>query len=177
MGFSRFVATGARHRRGRRGTSRGFLFIDELVSAILAAMSARLPRLFLLLSKAQHRLLKSTDSTFREALGISTTQLGVLFLLEHNPGTMLKDVSEALGTNASAITGLIGRMVDAGLVRRRPSDADGRAALLFPTPDGLAKAAAARPVLARLNARLTQDFSEREIATIARFLGAVLERF
>ncbi len=126
---------------------------------------------------AQHRLLKTTDSAFREALGISSTQLGVLFILEKNSGALLKDVSEGLGVNASAITALIGRMEDAGLVRREGSAEDGRAAHLFATADGLAKATAARPILARLNARLTRGFSEHEIATVARFLNAVLERF
>jgi len=129
------------------------------------------------MSQAQHRLSKGTDAAFNDALGISATQLGVLFILEHNPGAMSKDVSEELGINASAVTALIGRMEDAGLVRRQPSDVDGRAAHLFATADGLAKVAGARPILARLNSRLTHGFSEREIATVGKFLGAILERF
>lgn len=68
-------------------------------------------------------------------------------------------------------------MEEAGLVRRRPSPDDERATQLFATAEGLAKALAARPILARLNARLTQDFSERDIDTVARFLGAILDRF
>ena len=135
------------------------------------------PRLFHLMSLAQHRLLKHNDAAFREALGVSHTQLGVLWLLEKNPGTLLKEVSEGLGINASAITALIDRMEQAGLVRRQPSAEDGRAVQLFASTEGLAKAAAARPILARLNARLTADFSEREVATVARFLNAILERF
>jgi len=134
------------------------------------------PRLFYMMSLAQHRLMKATDAAFKP-LGISGAQLGVLFLLEKRPGAMLKDVSDGLGINASAITALIGRMEDAGLVRRRPSDDDGRAVHMFATAEGLARIAAVKPVLARLNARLTADFSEREIATIARFLNAILERF
>lgn len=134
------------------------------------------PRMFHLMSIAQHRLTKATDAAFKP-LGVSGAQLGVLFLLEKKPGAMLKDVSDGLGINASAITALIGRMEDAGLVRRRPSENDGRAVHIFATADGLARIAAVKPVLARLNARLTADFSEREIATIARFLDAILERF
>ncbi len=129
------------------------------------------------MSLAQHRLLKSTDAAFGEALGITTTQLGVLFILERNPGALLKEVSEALGINKSATTALVDRMAAAGLVRRQPSDEDGRAAHLTATAKGLAKAAAARPILARLNARLTDDFDEREIAAIGRFLRSILERF
>jgi DNA-binding MarR family transcriptional regulator len=140
-------------------------------------MSRRQQRLILLLSLAQHRLLKNADAAFKEALGISTTQLGVLFLLQKNPGAMFKDVGDALGINASAITALVSRMEDGGLVRRQPSNDDQRAIHLFATADGLARATAARPILARLNARLTEDFSERELTTIARFLNLILERF
>ena len=140
-------------------------------------MSAKPHRLIYKLSLAQHRLLKSADMAFKEAGGISTTQLGVLFFLQKSPGALLKDVSGALGVNASAITALIGRMEDAGLVRRQPSSDDQRAIHLYATTSGLAKAAAARPALARLNACLTSDFTEREIATIARFLDTILERF
>jgi len=106
-----------------------------------------------------------------------TTQLGVLFALEGNPGAMPKDVAEILGTSKSAMTALMDRMEAGGLVRRQLSDEDGRALHLFASPEGLAKTAAARPVLARLNARLTRDFNERELATISRFLSAILERF
>jgi len=134
------------------------------------------PRLFHLMAIAQHRLMKATDAAFRP-IGISGAQLGVLFLLEKRPGAMLKEVSDGLGINASAITALIGRMEDAGFVRRRPSDDDGRAVHIFATADGLAKIAAVKPILTRLNARLTADFSEREIATVGRFLDAILERF
>lgn len=129
------------------------------------------------MSLAQHRLLKSTDNAFGEALGISATQLGVLFILEKSPGAFLKEVSEALGVNKSAITALIDRMEAAGFVRRQPSNDDGRAVHLFATTAGLKKVAAARPVLARLNARLTEGFDEREIATVARFLQSILTRF
>jgi DNA-binding MarR family transcriptional regulator len=140
-------------------------------------MSAKPHRLIYKLSLAQHRLLKSADQAFRETGGISTTQLGVLFFLQKSPGALLKDVSDALGVNASAITALIGRMEETGLVRRQPSSDDQRAVHLFATSGGLAKAAAARPALGRLNARLTDGFSEREIATVARFLDAILDRF
>jgi DNA-binding MarR family transcriptional regulator len=128
------------------------------------------------MSQAQHRLRKATDSAL-EPLGISTSQLPVLFLLEKNPGAMLKDISEALQINASAITGLIDRMETAGLVRRQQSEKDERAVHLFATSSGLAKAVAAKPIIGRLNTRLTGNFSERDIATVGRFLNSILRRF
>jgi DNA-binding MarR family transcriptional regulator len=140
-------------------------------------MSPRRARLFHLMSLAQHRLLKTTDAAFGETLGITATQLGVLFILEKAPGALPKEVSEALGINKSAITALIDRMEAAKLVRRQPSNDDGRVVHLYATPEGLAKSAAARPILACLNSRLTDGFSEREIAIVGRFLQSILERF
>jgi DNA-binding MarR family transcriptional regulator len=128
------------------------------------------------MSLAEHRLMKGTDAAFKQALGISTTQLGALFILESKDATS-SELSEGLGVNASAITTLIDRMEKAGLVHRKPSSDDGRVVHLVATAQGLAKAAAARPILARLNSKLTRDFSEREIATVSRFLGSILERF
>lgn len=139
-------------------------------------MPPKPPRLIHLMALAQHRLLKRSDAAFNEALGISTTQLGVLFVLEKNPGAMPREVSEGLGINASAITALIDRMEAAGLVRRERSDADGRVVHIHATAEGIEKASRARPILARINARLTDGFSEREIAAVARFLGAILDR-
>jgi MarR family transcriptional regulator, organic hydroperoxide resistance regulator len=140
-------------------------------------MSAKQPRLFHLMSLAQHRLLKTADAAFDDALDISMTQLGVLFALKAKPGASPKTVSETLGINKSATTMLVNRMEAAGLVRRKPSDDDQRSIQLFATQTGLAKAAAARPILTRLNKRLTQSFTEAEIALVARFLEAILERF
>ena len=140
-------------------------------------MASRRPRLIHLIALAQHRLLKSSDAAFGEALGITTTQLGVLFALEKRPGALLKEVSDALGINKSATTALVDRMEMAGLVERRPSADDGRAVHLVATAEGVEKAVAARPIVAALNARLTAGFSERDVATIGRFLESILERF
>ena len=137
----------------------------------------RQPRLFHLMSLAQHRLLKSSDAAFGEALGISMTQLGALFILKQDPGLSPKHVSETLGINKSATTMLVDRMEQAGLVRREPSDDDHRAVRLFATPAGLAKAAAARPILARLTRKLTHPFDENEIAVVVRFLETILDQF
>jgi DNA-binding MarR family transcriptional regulator len=129
------------------------------------------------MSLAQHRLLKSTDAAFGEALGISMTQLGALFILERDAGVSPTQVSETLGINKSATTMLVDRMEQAGLVRREPSDDDHRAVRLFATPAGLAKAAAARPILTRLTRKLTLPFDESEMAVVVRFLESILDRF
>jgi len=114
----------------------------------------------------------STDAAFKEEVGVSHTQLGILRFLEQPPGAMLKEVSDELGINASTITALVGRMEEAGLVRREFSDEDARVAHIYATSQGLPKASAARPALAKLNARLMLDFNEKEIRPSRDFFGA-----
>jgi hypothetical protein len=81
-------------------------------------------------------------------------------------------------TSPNAVFKPISALIEeAAFVRREPSEQDGRAIRLFATAAGLANATGARPILARFNARMTQGFSEREIATIARFLDTILDRF
>ncbi|HEY6332862.1 MAG TPA: MarR family transcriptional regulator [Blastocatellia bacterium] len=88
-----------------------------------------------------------------------------------------KDIGDEFKINPSAITALIARMEDSGLVERQPSSDDARSIRIFATPDGLDKARAARPILARLNGRLMAGFTQNEIETVARFLESIVDRF
>jgi hypothetical protein len=62
-------------------------------------MASKRPGLFSLMSLAQHRLFKSTDAAFKDEVGVSRTQLAVLWFFEQSPGAMLKDVSDELVGN------------------------------------------------------------------------------
>lgn len=134
-------------------------------------------RLFYLLNRAQHRTYKHADQTCQQALGVSVTQLGALFLLAKQPGCLLKDLASNLDLNNSALTGLAGRMEENGLIQRQPCEQDGRASRLYLTPLGQSKIEQARPLIAQLNNALTQDFTTEEIQVVLRFLNHLLQRF
>lgn len=133
-------------------------------------------RLFFLLNRARHAALKCADQTMIRELGVTSSQLGVLYFLRKNDGCLLKELSEGLGLNNSAITGLADRMEAIDLVERRADEADGRAFRLFLSPLGRARAEASLPLLKELNARIEKDFSAAELETVARFLETVVER-
>src|SRR5690606_32396680 len=113
----------------------------------------------------------------QERLGVSGAQLGALFVVAERPGLRQRQLAEALGSNESAITALTNRMVDAELLERRPDPDDGRASLVFATAHGKRVIGRARPVLAELNERLMNGFSDDELDVAARFLENAIARF
>ena len=128
------------------------------------------PRLFHLLAQAKQNLFRSADRLFTDQLKVSGTQVVALFAIKEHPDCQLKELAQLLQLQNSAITGLVGRMEDNGLVQKAPSSTDGRASLLNISAQGAAVIAAARPLLQSINAQLEQGFSAEEMATIARFL-------
>lgn len=133
-------------------------------------------RFFYLLSRAQHTLTKFTDQKLLEELNITSVQLGALFFLRRNDGCLLKELSEGLGLNNSAITGLAGRMERQGLIERTPCERDGRASRVRMTELGRRKVEAGLPLLQQMNAVLEEGFSEAELDAASRFLQAIIER-
>jgi len=134
-------------------------------------------RFFYLLNKARHRVFKHADQLSEDELGISVTQVGALLLVAGNEGCLLKDLAHSLNLNNSALTGLAGRMENKGLVERRACDQDGRASRLYLTELGREKIDSAKPLIAELNARMTEGFSEEEVVVILKFLNHLANDF
>ena len=138
----------------------------------LAACPAgeRSPRLFNLLSQARQNLFRSADAVFTSELGFSGTQVVALFVLKSQEGCQLKDLGHLLQLKNSAVTGLVARMEENGLIVRAQSAFDARAGSLHLSDKGREVLGGALPVLDSLNAQLKSGFSEQELAVVARFL-------
>lgn len=128
------------------------------------------PRLFHLVAQARQNLFRSADRVFSTELDVSGTQVVALFAIQNQEGCQLKDLSAQLQLKNSAITGLVGRMEENGLIQRQPCEQDGRSTRLYLSDKGKAVLAQAKPVLARVNNQLTRGFSNDELAVVARFL-------
>jgi MarR family transcriptional regulator, organic hydroperoxide resistance regulator len=61
-----------------------------------------------------------------QRLGITATQLNVLKLLEEIGDLSLSELSKRIASQNSTVTGIVDRMVDAGLVQRERDDDDRR---------------------------------------------------
>lgn len=131
-------------------------------------------RLIFLLSLAHRRV---QQRPLEPAQGLTSAQAGALFLLGDPQGALIGDVARALGVGPSGMSGLVDRMEGAGLVRRAPDGTDGRAVRLVLTDAGRAAREVAKDRAAATNALLVEGFTEEELDVVARWLGAVADRF
>lgn len=128
------------------------------------------PRILYLIKLAHAALTRAAGREASLRGDVTGAQLGALWVLTARGPILMKDLGEELSINNSAITGLVSRMEEAGLVTRAPDAHDGRAVKVAATGKGAKAAAAALPVVRALNAAALDGFTTAEIATIARFL-------
>jgi MarR family transcriptional regulator, organic hydroperoxide resistance regulator len=133
------------------------------------------PRMFQLLDRAAHVVRQQLERGARDDLGVSMVQAGALFHLAAHDGCRPSDLAAALAIQPAAATGLVDRMAEAGLVRRRPCPDDARAQRLAITARGRRIAERATPLVSQLQARLLAGFSPSELEIVARFLRHAAE--
>ena len=133
-------------------------------------------RVFWLLERASAGVRQRVERLALEHLDTTAAQLPVIFYLAGKEGARPGELAEALGVNAAAITGLTGRMEDAGVLRRKPAPDDGRAQVLSLTAAGKRIAARALPAVTSLQGELLSGFSADEVEAVMKFLRQVIER-
>ena len=111
-------------------------------------------RLFLLIEIAARRLNREADKRLKAEAGVSAAQAGVLFLLLRRGQRRMGSLSKTLSLNPPAVTGMVDRMVRAGLVTKTTDQTDGRGAMVALTAEGSEAAERADIVLRDLNADL-----------------------
>jgi DNA-binding MarR family transcriptional regulator len=127
-------------------------------------------RVFLLLQQTAHRLRIWADRRCVDLAGVTTAQVGALFALHDTPMSTQRELAAALGQRESAVTAMVRRLLEAGLVRRHPSPDDHRAHLLALTPDGEQALKTVRPIVAEFNAMLRRALGADGPATLAAAL-------
>ncbi|WP_041273236.1 MarR family winged helix-turn-helix transcriptional regulator [Desulforapulum autotrophicum] len=134
-------------------------------------------RIFYKLNISQRILLKYVDREITNRLGVSVVQTATLFYLLKHDGCLLKDLSRAFFQNKSATTTLVERMVKNGLIVKKQSETDGRAAHIFLTDKGRDINEKTRPLVAEYNSDLVDGFTDTEIGVIHRFLDRIIENY
>src|SRR3989344_3325487 len=132
-------------------------------------------RLYHLLQTAAHRLKTRADRDSQGVAGVTAAQAAVMFVIARERATTQRRVAEQLKLNESAVTGMGGRLMEAGFVARAPSPTDGRAWTVTLTPAGEAALDRFRVNLDALNAEITAALGgEAEVARFADGLRAIL---
>jgi len=127
-------------------------------------------RLYLLIEISARRLHREADARLSAEAGVTASQAAVLFLLLRRGERRMGAIGEVLALGAPAVTGLIGRMETAGLVRRRKDAQDRRGALVDLTEGGRRAAEKADQILRAFNADLSDRLGEEDAETVYQAL-------
>ena len=132
-------------------------------------------KVFHKLQIAHSALFRAADRRTRSQLGLSTTQLAVLFILSRSDGEPISEISNTLAMGKSSLTGLIDRMCDKGLVRRAASPTDRRVTNIYLEELGRETLSRGKQETAQFNQAVLEPFSAEEQETIERFLTHLAE--
>jgi DNA-binding MarR family transcriptional regulator len=144
---------------------------------MVLGMVERDRRLVYVLQRAARAALALANADAREHLGVSIEQLATLSYVVKHPGCTMTDLADVLDLNKSAMSGMIARLEQRGLLRRTPNPRDGRGTCLFVTAEGERKQRDAAPVFRRTLRTLTAGFTEAEMGVVLRFLNSVADTF
>ena len=133
-------------------------------------------RLVYLLNVAQRRLHRWSQAR-KAAGGVTAAQGGLLFFLGSRDGALMSEAAAALHMGLPGMSGLAERTERAGLIERRPDDADGRASRLWLTQAGRSAHQRTKADMKALNVKLTEGFTAAEIDVVARWLTSLQAKF
>src|SRR2546423_6725097 len=129
----------------------------------------------LLHSAAIHLLRRAREQD--RAASMSPARVSALSVVVFRGPLTLGELAAAEGVRSATMTGIVHGLVRAGLVRRRPSPADGRAVLVDATAKGRRLLNRARGRRIDLVAAHLADLSASELEVVARATELVEERF
>lgn len=125
---------------------------------------------FLTLKSACARITKVATAEAQRHAGVHGAQAQALLFLHQLGSCKISELASHLDLGRPAATTLVARMEKAGLLRRQPDPQDARASLVELTGNGRDTVANVTRVIASLNHRLTDGYSDQELETISNFL-------
>jgi DNA-binding MarR family transcriptional regulator len=130
---------------------------------------------FALAVKAGQRVLERMSEEAYKPLGITSPQADALSVLAQAGPLSLKELGSLLVAEAGHPSRLVDRLVEAGLVKRQPSDDDRRRVILTLTPAGRRKAKQAAATRAQSLEFGRQLLGDRDFESLLVVLRDLLE--
>lgn len=131
------------------------------------------------ISELMPRLMRGmikTEQTDCAGADITMTQIWALGYLRENGESPVKDIAKAVGLKLPATSGLVERMVKAGLVKRTRSEKDRRIVLVASTAKGRKMLAKVLEEKAKSITALFSPLSARERAQYIGILEKIVKR-
>jgi DNA-binding MarR family transcriptional regulator len=140
-------------------------------------MSASKSRLYHKLQIAAHRLQKVADRALLAEAKINTAQAAALAVIGAQGSATQRDVAGQLGINESAMTPMVGRLLEMGLLKRVRDEDDVRAWRLRLSDDGRSALKRVEQPFRGINQRIEAVLTAEEIMQLADYLKRIAATF
>lgn len=108
--------------------------------------------------------------------GLGACHHSYILAVCRRPGISQDELAREICINKSNVTRHLAALEESGYVERRPSEADKRVTLVFPTEKALAILPTVRAVIREWNEFLTEGMDEEELERFAATLSRIAER-
>jgi DNA-binding MarR family transcriptional regulator len=129
------------------------------------------------IQQVAHGLRKSSDRLLIDAAGVTTSQAGILAVIQETPGCSQRDVARRLRLGEPAVVASVMRLQGADLIERRTSENDSRAVALYLTPQGIQTATRSQETFGKINDVVLEALGEEGRAQFAELLSALDRTF
>ena len=121
------------------------------------------------------RLVRKLGDRHVKAVGLTSAQFQVMFLLNESNGICQHDIENEFSLSRAAVSGLLDSMENAGLIRRVVSANDRRLRIIEITPEGKSKLEMARKMAMDAEKAIDEVFSPEERRNMVEMLGRIRE--
>ncbi|NTU58967.1 MAG: MarR family transcriptional regulator [Chlorobiaceae bacterium] len=122
------------------------------------------------LSLLTRRCRQIIDNEFQDAGLTEATWRPLLHLHVLGNQSKQKDLAASVGIEGATLVRLIDTLVDKGLIQRTEDSSDRRKNLISLTEEGRSTVERLRKIIDPLQEQLLSDFSDKDIATIGKFI-------
>ena len=121
-------------------------------------------------NRAYQSAVEKMDEAFGKLLGVNRTDGRCLDVIDQRPGLTAGELAEAVGLSPGAVTTVIDRLEERGLVTRSRDPDDRRRVTLKMTPEANRLAWEAYGPLGEMGAPLIEQMSDKDLRTLIGFL-------
>ena len=129
-------------------------------------------RLLVYVKRAEQATQAAKEAAVRE-VGITAVQQAALSVLSDNPGINPAELARRCLVSPQAMNSLLGRLEARGFVQRSPHPHHGSLVEIKLTEPGRAVFEEADALVAKVEHRLAEGLSEKELATVRDLLGRI----
>lgn len=135
-------------------------------------------RLIYLVFMAQQKIRTHiTNVLLAEGIKVTLGQVGILFLLQHDDGQTMTELSKTLAVANPTLTGLVDRLERSDFVRRQAGSDDRRSFRIYLTPDGIKECEKVKPIIKKINDQIKAGYSKEEIEVFKSVLQSFFNKF